>query len=329
MFYRAIFKGNFQFGNERSFEKVVQMYQHQVESLYKGDVLLKPEQMFQPETLSINLSNIITQGTEKSIKNTAFLLEVLSKFAFSGQVWCWMVADGKAPFSMQLFPSGDKTPVMAYLNGYQLLKSPGCEQEALEKFNQAINKFDRHWTALERRGYTYLLLGNFEAAIADFTKSIAIAPEQSEAFSGLARVYMQQGEWLKASEMLDQAIKNSVPHMSIYWQSRRIKGECLVNLGQFDKAFFELNLCVKRQYSTADSNYAWRKSAMLYLSRTLAAQGKDKEANDMFISAINLEDAIEPIFEGEQKAFYHKMITKNVKNLPAAFIENINIHELV
>lgn len=310
MFYKAIFRGNFQFGTQRSFEKVVQAYTHKVEVLYKGDVLLKAEQIFVEETFSLNLANIVVQGTEKSVKNTAYLLEALSQFALSGQAWCWMVNEGKCFFSMHIYPSTDKTPIMAYMEGYQLAKEPGKELEALAKFNTAIDKFARHWTAYERKGYVHLLLSDFDNAIESYKQSITIHPDQADAYSGLARVYMQSGKWAAAVEMLDKAIKNSVPHQSVYWQSRRIKGECLVHLKDFDKAHFELNLCIKRQFSPSDSNYAWRKSALLYFSRVLSEQKKEKEAIDIFLKAIETEDALEPVMTGEQAEFYQMMIGK-------------------
>jgi len=308
MLYKAIFRGNFQFGNRRSFEKVVQSYHHKVEILYKGDVLLKPEQVFSEETFSLNLSNIVVTGTEKSVKNTAYLLETLSQFALSGQAWCWMVSEGKVLFSMQIFPSADKTPVMAYMEGYQLSKEPGREEEALEKFHFAIEKFDRHWTAFERRGYVQMLMKEFESALQSFEKSISIHPDQPDAYSGMARVYMQMGDWKSATEMLDKAIKNSVPHQTIYWQSRRIKGVCLVHLEEYDKAHFELNLCVKRHFCHSDPNFAWRKSAMMYFSRVLFEQRKENEAVEQFNKAMETTDALEPVFDGKQAAFYKQMM---------------------
>ncbi len=311
MFYKAIFRGNFQFGNARSFEKVMQTYQHKVEILYKGDVLLKAEQMFIEETFSLNLANVVVQGSEKSIKNTAYLLETLSQFALSGQAWCWMVNEGKALFKMHIYPSSDKTPVLAYMEGYQLSQQPGKETEALAKFDQAVEIFEHHWTAIERRGYVHMLMRNFDAAILDFQKSIAIHPDQADSYSGLARIYMQQEKWKAASDILDRAIKNSVPHQPVYWQSRRIKGECLVHLGEYDKAFFELNLCNKRVFLESDPNFAWRKSAMLYFSRVLAEQKKDKEAMEMFVKAIAIKDALDPVMQGKQSKFYNEMLAKS------------------
>ena len=313
MFYKAIFKGNFQFGTQRSFEKAVETYTRKVENLYKGDVLVTQEQMFDETTLSLNLAFFVVQGTEKAIKNTAFLLETLSHFAFSGQGWCWMVNEGKVLFSMHFYPASDKTPVLAFLEGFQLAKESGKEMQAIAKFDEAIAKTSTHWTALERRGYVYMLLKDYDKAIESFEASIAIYPEQADAHSGLARVYVQQGKLQQAIDILDKAIKHSVPHQPVFWQSRRIKGECLVHLGDYDKAHFELNVCVNREFTTSNSNYVWRKSAMLYFSRVLSEQQKEKEAMDMFLRAIKVEDALEPVFEGKQLKFYNEMLEKSTK----------------
>jgi tetratricopeptide (TPR) repeat protein len=311
MVYKVVFRGNFQFGNERSFGKVVETYNRMVESLYKGDVLLKPEQIFDEENFCLNLTGLVLQGTEKSIKNSAYLLEALSQFALSGQAWCWMVQEGKVLFSMHLYPSSDKTAVLAYLDGYRLTKELGKEQEALKKFDLAVAKFERHWTAFERRGYVYLLLQDLDKAVESYKKSIAIFDHQADAHSGLGRVAMIRGQYKEAVEHFDKAIKNSVPHQPIYWQSRRIKGECLVHLGQYDKAHFELNLCVKRQFLSSDPNHAWRKSAMLYMSRVLWQQNnQDAAAVVCFNTAMDIEDALEPVIEGEMAVFYENMLHK-------------------
>jgi tetratricopeptide (TPR) repeat protein len=313
MFYKAIFKGNFQFGTPRSFEKAVETYTRKVENLYKGDVLVTQEQMFDEETLSLNLAFFVVQGTEKAIKNTAYLLETLSNFAFSGQGWCWMVNEGKVLFSMHFYPASDKTPVLSFMEGFQLAKQPGKEVEAIAKFDEAITRFPNHWTALERRGYIYMLLKDYDKAIESFQASIAIYPEQADAHSGLARVYVQQGKLQKAIGILDKAIKHSVPHQPVFWQSRRIKGECLVHLGKYDEAHFELKVCVGREFLPSNSNYVWRKSAMLYFSRVLSEQQLHKEAMEMFVRAIKTEDALDPIFEGKQLNFYNTMLENSTK----------------
>lgn len=313
MFYRAIFRGNLQFGSARSFERAMQVFNHRVENLYKGDVLLKAEEIFVAETFSLILPSSPIQGLEKSIKNTAYLLEALAQFALSGQTWSWMVLEGKCYFYLHAYPSADKTPVMAYVEGLQYVKQPGEEQKAIEKLSVAIDKFSNHWTALERRGYVYMLMQNYDLAIQDFERSIAVNKEQADAYSGLARIYMQKGDLRKAVTYFDAAIKNSVPYQPVYWQSRRIKGECLVHLNEFEKAEFELKICTKREFEPQDSNYAWRKNAMFYYSQALFNINREKEAKEIFLRAIDTEDALEPIIEGKQAEFYDLMLEKTGK----------------
>lgn len=310
MFYRAIFRGNLQFGNARSFERAMQVFTHRVDNLYKGDVLLKAEDIFVAENFSLILPSSPIQGLEKSIKNTAYLLEALAQYALSGQTWSWMVLEGKCYFYLHAYPSADKTPVMAYVEGLQYVKQPGQEQTAIEKLSVAIDKFSNHWTALERRGYVYMLTQDYDNAIADFERSIKVNTEQADAYSGLARIYMQKGDLRKAVGYLDYAIKNSVPYQSVYWQSRRIKGECLVQLNEYDKAEFELKICVKREFEPNDSNYAWRKNAMFYYSQALLGINREKEAKEMFVRAVDTNDALEPIIEGKQAEFYTMMLGK-------------------
>ena len=70
MTYKTIFKGRLEFGSTKSYETVLKMYQHRVENYYKSDVLLVEEEIFDEESSSLNVPRFITQGSEKSWKNT-------------------------------------------------------------------------------------------------------------------------------------------------------------------------------------------------------------------------------------------------------------------
>ena len=46
---KLIFKGRLEFGNQRTFDKVLQHWENRVEAYFKNDILFKPEQVFDPE----------------------------------------------------------------------------------------------------------------------------------------------------------------------------------------------------------------------------------------------------------------------------------------
>ena len=49
MTYKTIFSGQLEFGNERSFERVQQMFEHRAENYYRLVLLVKQEDIFNEE----------------------------------------------------------------------------------------------------------------------------------------------------------------------------------------------------------------------------------------------------------------------------------------
>ena len=95
MTYKTIWTGRLEFGSARSFEKVLKMYQHRVESYYKFDILLEEEEIFDEASASLTVPRFITQGTKKSWKNTISMLEYVAQFAVAGNMTAWMTENGK------------------------------------------------------------------------------------------------------------------------------------------------------------------------------------------------------------------------------------------
>lgn len=63
------------------------------------------------------------------------------------------------------------------------------------------------WQEQYDLGVRYLSEGNYEEAIIAFTAAIEIDPKNAEAYIGLADVYIQQGEYEKAREILEQGFE--------------------------------------------------------------------------------------------------------------------------
>lgn len=63
------------------------------------------------------------------------------------------------------------------------------------------------WQEQYDLGVRYLSEGNYEEAIIAFTAAIEINPKQTEAYIGLADVYIAQGNEEKAAEILNQAME--------------------------------------------------------------------------------------------------------------------------
>lgn len=300
MTYKTIFSGHLEFGSERSYGKVLNMFQHRVEHYYRFDILLTEEDIFDSETLSLKVPRYINKETpNKSWKNTVNLLEYLAQFAVSGSVSAWKIGGAKPEYKL-IEPKGDKVAVQAFLKGRELIKIKGKEAEAKKALSRAIDKFARHALAYERRGYINFRLRNYDDAMYDFTKSININQRNPESRLGRARVKILKGDLQGAIEDLGEAVKQSIPLQPIYWTARRLKSECHIELEEFDKAIFELKLFTKRQFKTDNPNYKWRKNAFFNYGKSLLEVGEYASAIQAFNEAVKIEEGKEHTPEADQ-----------------------------
>ncbi|MDX1940792.1 MAG: tetratricopeptide repeat protein [Saprospiraceae bacterium] len=299
MLQKIIISGRLEFGNAKTFEKVVKMYQQRMENFYRAaELIVKNEAIFDQDSSSINIPRLITQGTEKGLQNTVDLLEYISQFAIAGDLQAWMTDNGKVLKHFIVEPNSDKAAVQAFLKGRELVEE-GKENEAREALSSAIEKYERHALAYERRGYVNFLLKNHKDAVYDFTKSIDLNPNNPEPYFGRAIVKMTQDDLKGAIADLENTIKRSIPLQPIYWKARRIKGECLLQLEDFAAAVTELKLCTAKAFGSEDSNYKWRQKAWFNYGKALSATGKHQEALQAFDQAMNIDDASKAVPESE------------------------------
>ena len=184
--YKTIVSGCLEFGNARSYEQVLKLYLHRTENYYRNDILLKAEEVFQEETFILSIPRYIKECPEKSWKNTLNLLEYVAGYAVAGDLKAWVIQDGKMIDQRVIEPDGDKSATQAFIQGRELVKEKGMEEEAMNSLNKAIDKFERHALAYERRGYVNYRLRNYDDAMYDFTKSIDINPNMPDAYWGRA-----------------------------------------------------------------------------------------------------------------------------------------------
>ncbi len=300
MTYKIIISGRLEFGNAKSYEKVLKLYQQRLETFYRLDTLLKTEEIFSEGTSSIDIPRFIAPlATDKSWQNTIKLLDYVAQFAVAGSLSAWMTDNGKVMQYKVIEPNSDKTAVQAYQEGRKLIKEAGKEKEARAALSSAIEKFERHALAYERRGWVNYLLRNLEDALYDYNKSIDINPNNGETYVGRAIVKMTQNDWKGAVVDLDSAIKNSIPLEPTYWKARRIKAECHLQQQDFKAAITELKLFNNRAFNKEDSNYKWRQKAWSNYGMALFSIGEFSEAAKAFEMALKIADASIAVPQGE------------------------------
>lgn len=288
--YKTILSGCLEFGSQRSYDQVLKLYQHRTENYYRNDILLKAEDIFQEASYTLDLPRFISECPEKSWKNTLNLLDYVAQYAVAGDMRAWVIHNGTLVEQRTIEPEGDKSVIQAFMKGRKLVKEDGREEEAIKALNRAIDKFERHGMAYERRGYINFRLQNFDDAMYDFSKSIDIHPNNPEAYWGRANVRIKKQDFAGAIDDLHKTTKTSIPHQPIYWSARRLKGELHLQLGEFQKAIFELKLVTNRKFKEGDPNLKWQKNALFNYGKALFEIGEFNEAVKVFDRMFDLEN---------------------------------------
>jgi len=301
MIYKIILSGRLDFGNEKTFAKVLQMYQYRVENFYKTDLLIK-EDAFEAENFFLNVPRTVLHADEKNWNNTVKLLRYLAQFAVSSTMKMWLIdesGDRKHVEHISIEPETDKVAVQEFIKGRQLIDQSGKETEAIDALNKAIEKYERHALAYERRGYVNYQLRNFNDALYDFTKSIDLNPNNAEPFFGRALVKIYKDDLKGAVADLDQAAKNAIPLQPMYWKIRRIKGEAHLKLEEYEEAVKEFKFVTTRQYEPEDPNFKWSRSAFFNYGKALMEVKNYSDALRAFDNALKAAAGKETFKEAE------------------------------
>jgi tetratricopeptide (TPR) repeat protein len=290
--FKATFTGTLEFGSVRTYETFMNILSPRIEVQYKNDIHIRPEIYFSEENQNIIVRKLIVNPcTDRSWKNTSALLELAGQYAVAGKIEAWYIdieKDNRIKDYKLIEPCNDKKIVQDFKTGRKLARIPGREEEAITAYNNAINKFERHASAYEKRGFICYKLRRFDDAMTDFNKSISLYPS-ADAYFGRANVKLLKNDIQGALEDLESVFLSSVPLQTVYWQARRMKGECMHKLQQWEKAVFELKLVTNRVFSSTDPNYVYRKRSWLLYGECLVKLGNNSDAIRAFNSAKMIE----------------------------------------
>lgn len=308
MLQKTIIQGRIEFGTEKAFKMAVKMYIQRAENYYKNDVLFEQEEIFFPDDFALNIPRFVKQVYGKTLKNTSTLLEYVTQFGVAGEMNIWALEEGKIMMYKHLEPSSEKVAVQQFIKGKKLIEQEGKENEAIAALDKAIEKYDRHAQAYERRAKVNFILKKDHDALRDYNKSIALDPNNPYAYLGKAEVYIRKNELEEAISALDLAIKKSVALQAIHWIGRRLKGKLHLRLEQFEKAAFELKLFTKRKFKSDNPNFLWRREAFFDYGRTLMGLEDFAGAVEAFESSLDIEDGNDKISGAER--LRHRGIAK-------------------
>lgn len=308
MYLKTIIQGRLEFGTEKSYEKVTKMFLQRLETYYKTDVFFKYEDIFKDETLSMEIPRFVGQVTDKAFRVTMGLLGYSTQFAIAGSIRGWLIDEGHVVNFVTLEPDSDKGAVQSFVKGRDLVKIKGKESEALDALSNAIEKYNRHAQAYERRAKVNFFMRNYHDAIRDYNKCIGIDPSIPTAFYGKAKVHIIREEWQEAIENLEESIKKSIALQTLYWKSRKLKAECHLQLKEWTKAAFDLKLFSNRKFSQEDPNHFWRRWAFYNYAWVLTELNEPLEAIKNYDKALQCPD----IKDGVQTSdiLYYRGLTK-------------------
>ncbi|MBK9734888.1 MAG: hypothetical protein IPO92_07950 [Saprospiraceae bacterium] len=290
MYLKTIIQGRLEFGTRKSYDKVTKMFLQRLENYYKTDVFFKYEDIFKDDEMSLEIPRHVSQVTDKAFRTTTSLLGYCAQFAIAGSIRAWLINEGEIVHFLTLEPDSDKGAVQSFVRGRKLVKVSGKEKDALEALSQAIEKYDRHAQAYERRAKVNFIMRNYHDALRDYNKCIAIDPTIPTAYYGIAKIHMLKEEWMEAILNLDESIKKSIALQTLYWKSRKLKAECHIKLKEWQKAAFDLKLFTSRAFESDNPNKFWVRWSFYQYGLVLLELEEYVDALKAFDKAINLPD---------------------------------------
>lgn len=257
MFIKTILQGRMEFGNLKSYQKVVKMFEYRTETYYKSDIIVKLEDIFDDKVLSLEIPRYVGQHLDKSFRNTVSLLEYSAQFAVAGEVRAWQTDRGTVLSYVYIEPQSDKAAVTNFIKGKKLVGEDGREQEAIDALSNAIEKYNRHAYAYLKRAEVNFILKKHHDSLRDFNKALAIDDSIPDAYLGRANIAILNEDYEEAIANLELSIKKAIALQTIYWKSRRLKAECHIKLNQYDKAAYDLKLFTNRNFDKTDPNFKY------------------------------------------------------------------------
>jgi len=317
MFYKTIIQGRLSFGAQKSYDKVVKMFEYRSETYYKSDILVQKEDIFNSEDLTLVIPRYVGNASDKNFKNTVSLLDYCSQFAIAGSLQAWMIDEGKIKNHASIQPDSDRTVVQQFNKGDELFRQKGKNEEALDAFSKTIEGYSNHGQAYERRGWVNLRFKNFSDALYDFNKAIALDDTIAFAYYGRALISHNEGNTEEAIADFQNTIKRSVALESVHWRARLRKAECLMELEEWDKTAFELKFFTKRNFEQGDSNIHRRPRALSLYGITMYEMEEYDDAIQLIDEALALKNEDSKDFNEAQAILYRGLAKQKLRKKDA------------
>jgi tetratricopeptide (TPR) repeat protein len=161
---------------------------------------------------------------------------------------------------------------------------------AIEVFDTALSEYPDNFYILDRRADAYKRKGETKKAMADYTRMIALNPQNPDGWNSRGHLYRELGEYDKAIADFTQCIPLSPPNYGSYWSNR---GIAYYEKGDLDAALADLTTSIECWADPECSGWAFFHRGLLW---------KKKGELDRALEDFTLASTYEP---GNDDAFYH------------------------
>jgi len=172
--------------------------------------------------------------------------------------------------------AGDKTLDVLFIEGVDAFKASEWDT-AMERLNRVLAADTGHTGALNYRARIFIVRREFDKAMADIDRAIAIEPEQYRFAYTKGLIYEHLGEAEKGIEWYTKALD-----LKRGFEADSLKGRIAIymSLGDYEKARDDCNWLLKHEKTA--SNCLLRAEVLLKLDETVAAYWD-------YVSAASLE----------------------------------------
>jgi tetratricopeptide (TPR) repeat protein len=119
------------------------------------------------------------------------------------------------------------------------------ENQAIQKFDEALEKIPDFVEAVINKGVSYKRMKMYDAAISEFMKALEMSPQDSSnTYSNLKDIYLNIGDTAKASEFFQKSIESS--YLSIDKLIK--KGNFYLSLKELDSALIAYNTALEKRF---------------------------------------------------------------------------------
>ncbi len=143
---------------------------------------------------------------------------------------------------------GKARPYINRGSAYSLL---GQWDKALADYSRGIELSPNYLDALYNRGYVYGKLGQWEKASADYSRAIEISPRYIPAYSNRGNTYAKMGLWDKAINDYSEAIGMDPAYIMAYYN----RGLAWYNLQEWENALKDFSMAARLDTGYTDAYY--------------------------------------------------------------------------